>query len=629
MMNLMLFVSWLVPTLGGNWAVIMAGSNTYGNYRHQADACHAYQIMKRNGIPENNIIVLAYDDIANSNENPFPGIEYNKPTAKGVAGVDVYKGCKIHYRGENVTGENFVKVLEGDASAPGPVLKSTKDDRVFVYWTDHGGVGILGVPNNAKGGFIHAKDVNAALEKATYKELLFYLEACESGSIFKGLLKAPRVFAVTAANAKESSWGFYCPPNDTVSGQHVGSCLGDLFSINWLEDADVANFKLETVQEQVDKVKKETNKSHVQQFGDRTTIPREVIGEFEGTEGSPGQAQENFEDYSNSAVNQRNIDIHLAYYALTRARSTEEMIDTQSNLEKLRMKHAREDTMFSRIALSIEPNRELALELLEGQVGSHFPQHLDCHQEALEAVTQKCGPLNDYTMHYSRLFANLCSNRVNIGKIEAAIAGACGSTPHQIVEPVIVNKSTFDFKGDEYHVLIAREMPATFFAARDLYRLTGHLETEGGKVTVQCLNNTAEHTCSHSMQFGEAYKPFPGRSPETRRKFAATVGGTAYNGYAMFYMNRCTEIVYKGEDPEQEALVLPGPNPQPRPPYVPPSKCTSAFNQTGCVHLKDPRNKTLSCVWCKSTDNIHELCFTKGHTPKKDWSCSNEEVLIV
>ena len=28
-----------------HWAVLIAGSSGYGNYRHQADVCHAYQIM--------------------------------------------------------------------------------------------------------------------------------------------------------------------------------------------------------------------------------------------------------------------------------------------------------------------------------------------------------------------------------------------------------------------------------------------------------------------------------------------------------------------------------------------------------------------------------------------------------
>jgi legumain len=62
-----------------HWAVLVAGSNTYGNYRHQADIFHAYQIMKKNGIPEDQIITLAYDDIANNRQNPFPGKVYNQP----------------------------------------------------------------------------------------------------------------------------------------------------------------------------------------------------------------------------------------------------------------------------------------------------------------------------------------------------------------------------------------------------------------------------------------------------------------------------------------------------------------------------------------------------------------------
>jgi hypothetical protein len=48
----------LPPFTGNNWAVIVAGSKTFGNYRHQADACHAYQILKKNGIPESNIILM-------------------------------------------------------------------------------------------------------------------------------------------------------------------------------------------------------------------------------------------------------------------------------------------------------------------------------------------------------------------------------------------------------------------------------------------------------------------------------------------------------------------------------------------------------------------------------------------
>jgi legumain len=64
------------------WAVLVAGSNTYSNYRHQADVYHSYQILKKNGFPQDRIITFAFDDIANNVKNPFKGKVFNKPTYK-------------------------------------------------------------------------------------------------------------------------------------------------------------------------------------------------------------------------------------------------------------------------------------------------------------------------------------------------------------------------------------------------------------------------------------------------------------------------------------------------------------------------------------------------------------------
>ena len=55
-------------TWAANWAVLVAGSNSWINYRHQADVCHAYQVLHKNGIPDSNIIVMMYDDLANNVE---------------------------------------------------------------------------------------------------------------------------------------------------------------------------------------------------------------------------------------------------------------------------------------------------------------------------------------------------------------------------------------------------------------------------------------------------------------------------------------------------------------------------------------------------------------------------------
>jgi legumain len=66
---------------------------------------------------------------------------------------------------------------------------------------------------------------------------VFYLEACESGSIFEGLLPEDiDIYATTASNAEESSWGTYCPGEYPPPPPEYSTCLGDLYSIAWMED---------------------------------------------------------------------------------------------------------------------------------------------------------------------------------------------------------------------------------------------------------------------------------------------------------------------------------------------------------------------------------------------------------
>lgn len=72
---------------GTRWAVLVAGSSGYGNYRHQADVCHAYQLLRKGGVKEKNIVVFMYDDIAAHELNPRPGVIINHPQ-----GDDVYAG---------------------------------------------------------------------------------------------------------------------------------------------------------------------------------------------------------------------------------------------------------------------------------------------------------------------------------------------------------------------------------------------------------------------------------------------------------------------------------------------------------------------------------------------------------
>jgi legumain len=132
----------------------------------------------------------------------------------------------------------------------GKVLKSNSNSKVFIYFADHGAPGLIAFPHS----YLYADDFNDALNNMyadnMYEELVIYIEACESGSMFEGILDdSISIYATTAADADESSWGCYCYPDDMVNGKHINSCLGDLYSVNWMEDTDASDMTTHTLAE--------------------------------------------------------------------------------------------------------------------------------------------------------------------------------------------------------------------------------------------------------------------------------------------------------------------------------------------------------------------------------------------
>ena len=152
---LLLFILSLVSA--ENWAVLVCGSKLYGNYRHHADVAHAYQILKRGGFLEDHIITLMYNDVPFDKYNPFKGQLFNRP---GDDSPNVYKGVIVDYEKEMVNPEILIKVLIGDESVGGKVLKTTKDDNVFLFFSDHGSEDLLALP----GGYLYSNDLLDAIK---------------------------------------------------------------------------------------------------------------------------------------------------------------------------------------------------------------------------------------------------------------------------------------------------------------------------------------------------------------------------------------------------------------------------------------------------------------------------------
>jgi legumain len=415
-----------------NWAVLVAGSNGFWNYRHQTDICHAYQIVSQNGIAADHIITLAYDDIANDPSNPFPGQLFNKPTTG--PGKDVYAGCQIDYTGAAVTPQTFLAVLQGNASAVGggKVLQSTADDYVFINFADHGAAGLIAFPSD----YLYADDLNNTLsylaENNLYKKLVFYLEACESGSMFDSiLLPNLEIYATTAANPDESSWATYCPPQDVVNGTEIGSCLGDLYSVNWMENTDAALIKIETLETQFTEVQTETTLSHVMQYGelDFDSLP---IGDFQA-EASESFLSSLFRPYDFdqppklSSLDSR--DVKLAYLqgvaAKTNAPEAQQAVQAEVSYRTF------QDTYFQNLASATYGLVYNSADTLSIAMGSFETINFPCLKQAVATYNNDCSNLGEYGLKYVRVFVNICNTNF-ADNLTTLIPEVCSKTANQL-----------------------------------------------------------------------------------------------------------------------------------------------------------------------------------------------------
>ena len=396
-----------------NWVLLIAGSAGYGNYRHQADVYHAYQIVHKNGIPDEQIVVMHYDDIANNSNNPVPGNVINKP-----GGPNVYSGVPKDYTGDDVNAETFLAVLQGDKEKvknllgrEGKVINSGPDDYVFVNFADHGGAGILGMPSPP---YLKARPLNKALKKMNeekkFAKLTFYVEACESGSIFQDILpKDINVYVTTAANADESSWGCYCPPHDDKRG----TCLGDTYSVKWMENSDSADLHTETLQQQYEIVKNETDKSHVMQYGDLsfTNLPVEQFV-------ANGKVSLNYIKQESTRVPMKDIPTDMAgilslqsLVASAHPRHVARRTEIKKDLQAQLWIKAQTTQVVTDIAKRVYTGMDVSWTL------NTRPQirNWDCYENTVDRLFELCPRIapytNDFVLRKMNVLVNLCNSQ--------------------------------------------------------------------------------------------------------------------------------------------------------------------------------------------------------------------------
>jgi len=360
------------------FAVLFAGSNTWSNYRHQTDIMTLYGMLIDRGFPRSNIIQLAYDDLAQSSYNPSKGQLFHT-----LDHVNVYDGSSISFSGKSVTADKFYSTIQ--------TLPTTSSDYVFIYYDNHGGPDILGVPDGC-GDYITGEGLDAALNKASqaglYKYALFGIEACYAGSVAEHFT-APNLVTITASNNQESSYA-YCYDS------YIGSYLSNEFTWMWINELN--DHPSEAVGDLYDHCKANTKQSHVSFYGDES-MKTLAISEFLGTPNNKVAARKN----PNDAVSQ--ITATAATFA-TGMKHKSPRVRAQSRLAKsiYDARHQRLTIALEEIAKFVAPNQWE--EMLNKKNSVHTPAYL----EVLKVFTSKFGDVNGDDLPLLILFKNLAAN---------------------------------------------------------------------------------------------------------------------------------------------------------------------------------------------------------------------------
>ncbi|CAG2116000.1 unnamed protein product [Medioppia subpectinata] len=359
------------------WVVLCAsGKGWYPNYGIQADVYHSYHLVKDHGIPEEQIIIMYYDDIATHKSNPTPGKIINEPN-----GTNVYEGLPKHYTGKYVTPENFLGVLQGSdalAKAGKKVVKSGPNDRIFVYLMDHGAPGLVFFPDKQ----LHADDLNKALvsmHKANkYFQMVFYLEACESGSMFNKILPDNiNVYAVTATKPDEDGWFYY-------DDETYNTCLGTYFAAIWFDDWRHNDPTVETFDQEFAYFTEHSNfkfegsncSQHAQHYGD-LSLAKLTLSQF--LEAAVYVLQQNI-------IHAKDVDEKLRY--------TEEL-ETLLNGRQTIDKHMSEYVNSIQHLLTVDSNAIL-----------NTKQELNnrqCYRQLVDTYAEQCLDLGQHKGHFCKV----------------------------------------------------------------------------------------------------------------------------------------------------------------------------------------------------------------------------------
>ena len=377
----------LSVVIAEKYALVFQGDRGYSNYSDSSNTCRGYDDIIASGIPPENVIYMANENTLVNDNNPWPDKLFTLADPEGE-GWDHAKDCKDHfdYYGKDIEPEVVLAIIRQDEEKVKEltgyehpkVFHTTEKDTIFIYYSDHGYEGGVGCGS----GRITTEQMQGALKDLhannRYDKLAFFLEACESGSVFDTLPTDMNIYAFTSANATEPAWCDYCPPNDVVNGKEIGVCMSMYYDNTYqaLWEAESTTITLhELFQRTHDEVAKYRDQN-VSEWGD-LSMGKLPMTTFIGDK--PIHVHSKPTRGASNPIEKSQAPLHEAKWRAIRGKDNGE-------LREIVNKNAKEEIEVMRLAVSVLGEKEMA------NVSSEtYEYNRECASEIFTGLLDKCG----------------------------------------------------------------------------------------------------------------------------------------------------------------------------------------------------------------------------------------------
>ena len=162
------------------------------------------------GIPDSQILLLIPDEYACNPRNALAPSMFNSESHA----LDLSPpGVEVDYRGTEVSVQSFLRLLTGrhssDATPRSKRLLTDEQSNILIYLSGHGGDNFLKFQDNEE---LNSQDLRDALQQMhvqrRYRSILFMLDTCQAGTLFRELnaVDTPNVVTIGSSKIKQNSY---------------------------------------------------------------------------------------------------------------------------------------------------------------------------------------------------------------------------------------------------------------------------------------------------------------------------------------------------------------------------------------------------------------------------------------